>query len=138
MAFLPEKTIPYKTYIKTALVEAMRGGFTNHPDAKLKSFTDDHGNRLGTKVTIEYPTSQNQYPAVIIRFFERAIESMGIAHIEYLYMDAEHNYVWPFRHYRYTGDIEFGIYALSSLDRDLISDAVVQALSMPDMAGYTN
>src|SRR3954466_1146318 len=137
MPILPEKTIPYKTYIKTSLVEALREVFTHHPDARLKTRTDAQGNRVGTKVSIEYPTSQTQYPSVIIRFFERSIENMGVGHIEYLFTDTTHSYVWPFRHYRYTGDIEFGIYALTSLDRDLISDALIQALAMPDTSNYT-
>src|SRR3954470_14732242 len=136
MTILPEKTIPYKTYIKTSLVESIRAVFDRHPDPKLRSQTEK-GIRIGTKVSIEYPTSQTQYPSIVIRFFERSIENMGIAHVEYLYVDSFHNFVWPFRHYRYSGDIEFGIYALSSLDRDLISDALIQTLAMPDTAGYT-
>src|SRR4051812_15784401 len=107
MPILPEKTIPYKTYIKTSLVEAMRVVFEHHPDPNLRSQTDHKGIRIGTKVSIEYPTSQSQYPSIVVRFFERSVENMGIAHIEYLYVDSLHNFVWPFRHYRYTGDIEF-------------------------------
>lgn len=170
MALFPERTIPYKTYIKTALVQALREVFAAHPDALLQR----------TKVSIDFPTSELQYPAIVIRFFERTIRNAGVGHVEFLYLDpfeiytvlirtpegtktsetvasadltarvAElrdegnvvtvlglDNRVYKFRHYLYDGDIEFAVFALSSKDRDLISDTVVQTLSMPDMATYT-
>lgn len=177
MALLPEQTIPYKTYVKAAIVEALRNVFRNHPDARLQ----------GTKVSIEYPTSELHYPSVVVRFFERTIRNAGVGHVEYLYLDDYDHYIlivrevdadgkvirewsenlttdtrqaridelkaenanyrfqtvgvdgrtYKFRHYLYDGDIELAVFALSSLDRDLISDTVVQTLSMPDMATYT-
>lgn len=167
---LPERTIPYKTYIKRALVEALREVFTNHPDTMLRR----------TKVSIDYPTSELAYPSVVIRFFERSVHNAGVGHVEYLYSRAgsyvlvvknegmvikvesvdddavsaksaeyralgytvkifdQYTGVNKYRHYLYDGDIEFAVFALSSLDRDLISDTLVQTLAMPDMAAYTN
>jgi len=170
MAVLPERTIPYKTYIKRSLVEALREVFANHPDTKLQR----------TKVSIDYPTSELAYPSVVIRFFERSVRNAGVGHVEYLYsrygsyilvvkngdlvvkvesvdddevttkaagyradgytvkIFDQYQRVDKYRHYLYDGDIEFAVFALSSLDRDLISDTIVQTLAMPDMAAYTN
>lgn len=170
MAVLPERTIPYKTYIKRSLVEALREVFANHPDTMLRR----------TKVSIDYPTSELSYPSVVIRFFERSVRNAGVGHVEYLYnrtgsyilvvkngdlvfkVEAvddnevgtkpaeyraqgytvkifdQYESITKFRHYLYDGDIEFAVFALSSLDRDLISDTLVQTLAMPDMAAYTN
>lgn len=127
MALLPEQTIRYKTYVKTALVEALRPVFANHPDTLIR----------GTKVSIEYPTSQNRYPMVLIRFHERDIQNAGVGHVEYILRD-DSTIMDKFKHYLYHGDIEFAIYALSSKDRDLIADALVQVLGMASMAEYTN
>lgn len=170
MAVLPERTVPYKTYIKRAIVDSLRQVFEDHPDTKLRR----------TKVSIDYPTSELAYPSVVVRFFERSVRNAGIGHVEYKYTQSgsyimvvknnglvikveaidddelttrpeeeralgydvkvfdQYSQVTKFRHYLYDGDIEFAVFALSSLDRDLISDTLVQTLAMPDMASYTN
>lgn len=128
MPLLPERTIRYKTHVKTALVDALRQVFANHPDSLLQR----------TKVSIDYPTSENQYPMVLVRFTERNVRNAGIGHVEYLLREGSEIIRDKFRHYLYDGSIEFAIYALSSKDRDLISDSLVQTVAMPDMANYTN
>lgn len=116
-----EKTISYKTYLKTAMVEAFRAVFGNHRDKLLKR----------TKVGIEFPLDQASYPALIVKFFERDIQNAGIGHVEFI------NHL-PVKHYLYHGDIEFSIKGLSSLDRDLLSDTIVQTLTMGELQSYTN
>lgn len=128
MPLLPEQTIRYKTYVKQSLVEALRSVFSNHPDTLIRN----------TKISVDYPTSQARYPTVIVRFHERDIQNAGVGHVEYILRDNSTTIIDKFRHYLYHGDIEFAIFALSSKDRDLISDAVVQVLAMPDTATYTN
>lgn len=122
----PQRTIHYKSYVKTALVQALRDVFTNHIDSLLAK----------TKVTIDYPLDRADYPTIIVRFFERDLRNMGVGHIESI-RDAN-GVVTKYKHYFYTGDIEFGILALSSLDRDLLSDSLVEIISMGNLAGYTN
>jgi hypothetical protein len=123
---LPEKTIKYKTYIKTALVEALRPVFENHVDEKLQ----------GTKVTIDFPKEQQQFPSVVVRFYENEIKNAGVGH-EKVLQDADGK-AWKFKNYLYTGDVDLTIYALSSLDRDLIADTIVQTIAMGDLSTYTN
>ena len=140
MPLLPEKTVPYKTWIKTSLVEALREVFALHPDERIKSKDGTRNGKpvkLGTKVSIDYPTSELHYPAIVVRFLERDIQNIGVGHVEYILVDPDDVVEHKFRHFIYHGTIEFAIFALSSLDRDLISDSLVQALAMPDMAQYT-
>lgn len=220
MTYLPERTISYKTYIKRTMRESLDAVFKNHPDEYLKN----------VKVTIDYPRDQTDYPAVVIKFFERKIYNSGIGHEEYhrvydppqptieattgslplnryeyrisyilasgeeteaslplttnvdfatggftLTWDAvdgvqkyrvyrrargqRHVYVETtdptytdtgfvgtegsplntrhFQRYRWSGDIEFNVYALSTLDRDIIADTLVQTIAMGELNRYT-
>ena len=126
----PEKTIHYKTSIKRSMVESMREVFAGHPDKLLAK----------TKVSIEYPQDKNLYPSVIVRFFESQIKNMGVGHFEVMPVIVAGGGTQNkrFKHYVYSGDIEFSIYALSSIDRDLIADTIVQTLSMGELQAYTN
>lgn len=126
MNYLPEKTIKYKTYIKTALVESLKPVFDAHVDKKLKD----------TKVTIDFPKDRQSFPTVVIRFYENEIMNSGVGHEERI--KDEDDKIWKFKHYFYKGDIEFAIHALSALDRDLIADTLVQTISMGELFQYTN
>lgn len=140
MPLLPEQTVPYKTWIKTSLVESLRNVFDSHPDSRIRTHDavrDGKPIKAGTKVSIEYPTSELHYPSIVVRFFEREVKNAGVGHVEYILVDELDSIATKFRHYLYDGDIEFAIFALSSLDRDLISDSLIQTLAMPDMAAYT-
>lgn len=77
--FFPEQTIRYKTGAKRTLVEALTGVFRNHPDELLQR----------TKVSIEYPRTEADYPSVIIRFFERTIFNAGVGHQETNFVNGE-------------------------------------------------
>lgn len=221
MSFTPERTLPYKTYIKRALVEGLRSVFTSHPDLLLQQ----------TKVSIEYPRTQADYPAVLLKFYERKIMNAGVGHsqdlklydppkptvtsadgslpdrwyeyrVSYILADDEETesseakrvenpaggahftLTWPagdvvkyrvyrrsagtpfhvywettdptyvdngasgtpgtplgarkFKHYMWSGDFEFAVYALSNLDRDLIADTLIQTIAMGDLEAFTN
>lgn len=127
--WLPERTVRYKTYIKTAIVEGLQDVFINHVDELLRK----------TRVTIDYPKTELDYPTIVVRFFEREIRNAGVGHEQLLTVrDTEGvEGMFKFRRYFYTGDIEFAVYALSSLDRDLLSDSVVQTIAMGKMEEYT-
>lgn len=122
---IEQQTIRYKTYLKKAMVEAMRRSFSDHVDEILTK----------TKVSIEFPHEENTYPAVLVKYYERSVQNMGVGHEEILKVN---NLDFKFRHYRFDGDIEFAIHALSSLDRDLISDSIVQIIAMGTLEEWTN
>jgi hypothetical protein len=125
---IPINTIRYKTYLKETMIEALRSVFEDHVDELLRK----------TKIDIDNPTDQESYPAIIVRFYERSITNAGVGHEEFLPTDIEEKFWQKFRHSFYSGDIEFAVYALSSYDRDLIADSLVQILSMGDTEDYTS
>jgi hypothetical protein len=132
----PVYTVRYKTYLKEAIVEALQNAFVGHPDDLLRS----------TEVVIEFPMTEAEYPAVVVRFYGRSVNQAGVAHHEFLEVprtvEEEAAGVAPrfqkFRHLIYTGDLEFAVYALSSYDRDLIGDTLVEILQMGDLEPWTN
>lgn len=128
----PISQIRYKTYLKKAFTQGLRPVFENHPDPLVAT----------TKVTLEMPFTEQEYPAVVIRFYERDFKNVGVAHVETIETkDSNGNFTGRFqkyRHYMYHGDIEFAVYALSTYDRDLVSDALVQMVTMGDTEIYTN
>lgn len=130
---LEQQTIRYKTYVKRALVEAFRGVFQNHKDDLLTR----------TNVILDYPRKEAEMPAVIVRFLERDIQNMGIGHEEHIKVDGpegkpQSNSVYSFKHYLYHADLEYAILGLSSKDRDLVSNTIVQTLAMGQLEAYTN
>jgi hypothetical protein len=128
MTYLPQQTIKYKTYIKTAIVEGLRPVFENHKDNKLQS----------TKVGISMPRERQSFPAVVVQLYENEVYNAGVGHYETFIDPEDSTNTFKLKHYMYKGDIEFMIYALSSLDRDLIADTIVQTIGMGDLANYTN
>jgi hypothetical protein len=132
MNYLPQETIRYSTYIKTAVTEALREPFANHIDDLLQT----------TNVGIEYPKTQVDYPAVLVKFYEREINPVGVGGGE-MWIDLSHideDFVGSYRFKKsfYWADLEFEIQGLSSVDRDLIGDSVVQIIQMGQLASYTN
>jgi hypothetical protein len=125
---IPITTIYYKTYLKQAIVEALQAVFAQHPDNLLRK----------TKVGIDFSLEEASFPAVIVRFYERDIHNAGVGHIEWFEIEDNPGQFHAFKHYLYSGDIEFAVYALSSYDRDLIADTLVEVLAMGDLSSWTN
>lgn len=125
---IPVTTVRYKTYVKEALTEALSSVFQGHPDTTTMR---------GLKVTGELPQDQAAFPSIVVRFYERTIRNIGVGHEEWIEKDGTVGVYYRVKHVMYKGDIEFAIYALSSYDRDLISDALQQALMMGDIELYT-
>lgn len=126
-----QSTIRYRTYIKEAVVEALRAVFEQHPDPLIRI----------TKVTPELPTDRASFPTIIVRYFNRYLRSAGVGHHEWWQITPEGyepKLFQKFKHFMYAGDIELKILALSSKDRDFLADALVQAIGMADTEHYTN
>jgi hypothetical protein len=136
-SFVPQQTVSYKTFLKSAFVQALGAVYELMPDPVLQTTLDAGGNKLsGVTVTIEYPTDSIVYPCIVVGWIEQYVRNAGVGHIEWI-LDENTNLPTPFRHAHYQGQIELAVYALSSLDRDLVSDSLVQIMRMPDMATYT-
>lgn len=131
--FAPEVTVRYKTYYKTAIQEALAAVFAAHKDQILSR----------TKVTLDYPREDAELPCVIVRMHERDIQNFGVGHEEHIRLDGpdgkpESEGIFRFMHSLFHADIEYAVLALSSVDRDYVSDTVVQTLMMGKLEAYTN
>lgn len=124
----PIQVVRYKTYLKESIIEALKPVFTSHADNLLRD----------TKITVEFPFTEAHFPSIVVRFYEREIKNAGIAHQEFFEDPNSAGRYIRYRHVLYNGDIEFAVYALSSLERDIISDSLVQILTMGDVESYTN
>lgn len=119
--------VRYKTYLKAVLIESLQTIFAAHPDPLL---SDAH-------VDVDFSFKEAHYPSVIIRFYERDIHNAGVGHVEWFETDISGQF-HRYKHYLYAGDIEFAVYALSSYDRDLVSDTLVDILAMGELSTWSN
>jgi hypothetical protein len=127
---MAQLTIRYRTYLKEAVVEALRQVFANHPDPSFRN----------TQVRIGYAIERAQLSnSIIVRYLERSIRNAGIGHAEWELISEEgaSPEIWQrFKHFLYTGDLEFEIVTLSSRDRDWLADAMVNIIGMADTESY--
>lgn len=141
MNYLPELSVKYKTYLKASVQQGLEAVFAAHPDPLIRTRTETFEGRVvtrGTKVTVEWPKTRDRYPAILVRFYERNVQRMGVGHEEWIQVKtADHAPVKMF-HNIYDGDLEFAIYGLSNYDRDVMSDGLVQAVTMGSLEGWTN
>lgn len=118
---IPQSSLHYKTFIKESVVSALRLSMGEYiTDITL----------VKTKIDIDYSSNEADYPAVVVKFYERDNLSSGVAHIEYGPDPNADGFYIPYQHRLYHGDMSFEIYALSSLDRDLVTDALIEILAM--------
>jgi hypothetical protein len=125
-----QQTIKYRTYLKEAVIEALRSVFVNHPDPNL---TD-------TQVRLAYSLERaNLAKSIIVRYYERSLQSAGVGHEEWQRVTDDG--VTPelhqrFKHFLYKGDLEFEIVALAARDRDWMADALVNIIGMGETESY--
>lgn len=124
---LPQKTVQVKTHLKTALVDALRSTFAVHPDTLLRD----------VKVNTEFSFEEVDYPAVVVGYRGRDVTNAGVGHVEWVYNQVDGT-AQSHKRRHYHGDVDFTIYALSTLDRDIISDALVEIIGLSEVTNYTN
>ena len=110
----------YPVGIKREIVTALRPLFGN--DFPIEALQ----NRV--YVGFEYPDRDIQYPAIFVTYTEGVIENMGVGH--YDYFKDETNTMQIYRHFKFTGQVNFNIMTLNPQDRDQLSAAIVQILAM--------
>ena len=113
--------INYKMETKRAVVKSLQNVFHNTEEY----FPGYKSSELltGCHISIEYPQRPEQYPSIIVGFREKELKSAGIGHYEVI-EDTVAIQRWIFQ-----GTIAIEIFALTSMDRDFISDSVVNMLS---------
>lgn len=118
MAVLRSQTpVAYKTTINRTIVNALRDVFTSaYPEADFQSLN----------VVTQFPLTEVEYPAIICHYSEEANHNAGVGHAEY-FPDPDGN-LRKWMHRRFEGTMEFTVAALSPLDRDVLSDALIEVL----------
>jgi len=97
--------------VKKAIIRALRATFTSmYPNTKLASMNID----------LEYPYKEEHYPGIWVKFSPHKIQSSGLDYTQR--SDDEIFGVWYFE-----GTVSMMILALSSKERDLISDGLIEA-----------
>lgn len=121
---ISQVTVHYITYLKQTMVQAMRSGLAGYQDISI--------NR--TKVDMDYPIDRNDYPAIVVKFYEQKIPNAGVGHVEMGVdphsPDPTNPLYIPYHVRLYKGDIAFEIYGLSATDRDIMRDAVVEVVAL--------
>ena len=99
------------TPAKKVVIQALRNTFTAmYPNDKLSRLNID----------IEYPYKEEQYPGIWVRFSPSKIQSSGLN--PNTHTPTEIYSIWHFE-----GTFSMTIIALSSKERDLISDGLIEA-----------
>lgn len=110
---------PYRRLVTTTIIEALRSVF------------DESYNRepqfRNLKVTQKYPLVKVDYPALVVEYEDKLIANAGVGHEEWF--DDPDGIIRKWHHRRFEGTLTFTIYALSTIDRDLFADALVEVLS---------
>lgn len=76
----------------------------------------------------EYPNKEIRYPAIYITFTEGPIQNVGVGHYEVVRDDQGDPKIA--RHFKFTGQLNFNVMALTPKDRDEISAALIQIIAM--------
>lgn len=126
-----QQTIHYQTYLMAALTEGLQGIFVSHPDKFLRK----------VRVAAEWVEDKATYPLVLVRFYGRDILNAGVAHKEWIEVPSDDDpdvmRLLPRERSIYHGDVQFEIYAMSTTDRAILSDAIIQVLRFGDAETYT-
>jgi hypothetical protein len=126
-----EQTIPYLTFLKASVIDALRRAFALHPDPALAQ----------TKITLEFPQTKITYPLIVIDYYGRRIFNSGVASFEELASPEVLNLgdtPQLFYMYGYEGDIEFSLYGLDTLTRDRLADSLVTLIVSQNLQQWTS
>jgi hypothetical protein len=135
--YVNQFTLQYKTFVKRAAVEAMSLAFFGD-GAELPAHMDPTVRE--SKVAIDFTGNDFKLPAVIVKFNEETMPNAGVGHFEWLPDPIDGTpgvdgcVLIQYMHRLYKGSIEFDIYGMSSVDRDIIADAVVETLTMDEVS----
>lgn len=109
----------YLVALKTAVTEALRSVFANHPNV-------DFQGENKPLVSIEYPVEQSHYPGVWVQYADNAeVTIAGIGHVETSVDEEEETYSEVSR-WKFSGSVSLTMVALSSYERDRLYDEMVR------------
>lgn len=105
------------TPVKKLMIQALRATFTAmYPNTRLASMNID----------MEYPYLEEQYPGIWVRFSPHTLRSSGVD-------PTTHAATEIYGQWYFEGTISLTIAALTSKERDLISDGFIEAYAFANM-----
>lgn len=78
------------------------------------------------KVTTEFPLVEVDYPCITVEYEPQRVVNAGVGHEEW-FVDAN-RILRKWNHSRFEGQVIFNVFALSKLDHDLLSDALMEVI----------
>lgn len=117
----------YRRLVYRRIIDALRSVFDPGPDVygDPQHYTRDR-QLDGLKITQEYPLKKIDYPCIVVQYQSSGVYNAGVGHEEWFY---DPDGIWrKWNHSRFEGTLYFYIYALSTLDRDIVADALVEVI----------
>ena len=106
----------HRRLVYRTIIEALRAAFDGYYN-RDRQFTN-------LKITQEYPYEKVDYPAIVVEYQNTLVANAGVGHREWFHDQDGNLRVW--NHNRFEGTLYFTCYALSTLDRDTLADALVE------------
>lgn len=117
-----EPAVRYKRYVKRVVIDALRSVFTNvYPDPQFRNLN----------IALEYPLKRELFPAIVVNFDESRVLNTGVGHVEFSSINQK------FFHYMFEGALELRILTLTPLDRDVLSDSIVELIAFGRLQSLT-
>jgi hypothetical protein len=101
--------------VKTAIVFATRSAVTGTSLSSQDS---------AVNVSMEYPNTLEKYPAIWVQFSLSTLQPSGMGMVQYDPSTGD-----SLRHFSYTGRVSLAVVALSNIERDRLSDYLVNMLA---------
>lgn len=111
--------VGFKTAITDVLIQGLRTIFSN-------TYPNEPGFQ-SLNVVREFPLTANGYPCIVTKYVGRRVTNAGVGHYEVFPDPSGFLRVWM--HRRYEGSFAFTVATLTTLQRDILSDALHEILS---------
>lgn len=108
----------YRRLIYRNVIQALRDAFDANYDREPQ-FAE-------LKITQKYPLQKIDYPCIVVEYQDQRVVNAGVGHVEWFPDPLGRLRKW--NHSRFEGSLNFQIHALSTLDRDILADALVEII----------
>lgn len=106
----------------------------------LKTVFDDDYDRerqlKNIKITQQYPYRKLDYPCIVVEYQNSTVLNAGVGHYEYF--PDPYGRLRKWHHRRFEGMIHFNVFALSTPDRDILTDAITELISFGTLEPILN
>lgn len=109
--------------VKTVIISGLRTTFdSNYPDSQFRNI----------HISMEYPLLENQYPGIWVKFSFSKIQSTGVGSF---FVDSNNN---KYKRFYFEGRAMLQVFAMTSLERDKISDSLIYMFAFGDLNPNNN